>query len=307
MLSWWKQHAQRAGLAQTVVALHAEIPPLNALFLELGESRARAFLQRTLQRLGHCAAAHNGVISRLDTTSVLVLFAQADDALDAARAMQCELRAWAQPVADVLALHLHIGLSRGDVRGPLPQCEGPTIVRATALAAASQPGQILLDDAVEQTLPEAASAGLERVLCEDHGFGQTLAWLCPWDCAPAAAAAPACWLRIVQPASGAQQLFTLGMPLHIGRGEQAQVRVDHADVSRQHAQIAWRDTRCTLIDTSRNGTWLRCGDSGVVLRLQHTATALPAQGALYLGRQPQPQQPPDLLFELGAAAARQLP
>ena len=291
LMPWKREHTD-----PILVALRAEIPPSHVLFLALGEARAREFLQRTLQRFAHRAAAHGGVVARMDLTSMLVLFERADAALLGARALRQDLQDWVRPIAHEVDLHVDIGLSLGAVQCRPPVYEGQTILRAIALSAASQGGQILLDDAAASGLSDLQRSALQRVFSEDLETGLKLAWLDPAVLAAPSQGPEPLWLCLQRPHGGLERIFTPGPSIRIGRSAESDVIVDREGVSRQHAVILWRDGDYVFSDISRNGTWLQYGTSGVITRVAHDASPLHAAGALYFGNAPGAGRAPDLLF-----------
>lgn len=281
--------------APDLVALSAEIPLIRTLFVALGESQAQDFLQRAAQRLAHVAAAQGGIVVRTDSSSLLVLFEQADSALSCARALRRDLARWVQPIAQDVDVHVNIGISRGRIQGRPPECEGQTLVQANALAAAAQGGQILLDAAVVQQLPPPLRVPLQRVRRWEGDAALTDAWMDPPDHA-LTPGGDLLWLHLQRPQGGPEQIVTPGSVIHIGRSSHAQLQFQREDVSRQHAVVLWCDGDYTLTDLSTNGTWLQYGFSGAVVRVHRSAVVLRAAGALYFGHAPVAGQPPDLRF-----------
>ncbi|SCC93819.1 Putative Adenylate cyclase (modular protein) [Thiomonas sp. X19] len=282
--------------ASVLVALSAQIPATHALFVLMGETKALAFMERTINRLAHRAAAASGLVVHMDSTSLLVLFEQAEQALQAASAMRLHLDQWCQNFDAHLRLDLDMGLSCGAVLCRPPTYEGETLLRAVSLATGASDGQTLLDEAVVARLPETLVSQLQPAAAADTDGVR--AWMVACTQAPGTPRAAPLWLNLRSPDGRVNMTFTPGRPIRIGRDPRADVVLRTAVISRQHVVIAWRHGSYTLSDTSRNGTWLQTGLTGAVTRIAHNVGLLGGAGSLRLGREPQACRPPDLLFSV---------
>ncbi len=288
---------QGARAEPTLVALNAQIPQTHALFVMLGETRARAFLDHTINRLAHRAAAASGLVARMDMTSLLALFESAESALTAACALREDLRGWVRTLDDELRLDLDMGLSCGAVLCRPPLYEGNTILRAASLATAASDGQILLDAGVVERLPRQLAGQLMEVRSTGPE-GDRRAWL--HNCAQASSTmrAPPMWMHLRSPDGNLNMSFGADRPIRIGRDVRADVVLDAPGVSRQHAVITWRNGYYTLTDTSQNGTWVRYARGASTLHVLHNVCLLEQTGSLTLGEEPGAQRGPDLLFSV---------
>ncbi|MBW4047141.1 MAG: FHA domain-containing protein [Proteobacteria bacterium] len=288
-----------------LVALSAQIPATHALFVLIGEAKALAFMDRTINRLAHRAASASGLVVHLDSTSLLVLFEQAEQAVHAASAMRAHLDQWCQSLNEHLRLDLDIGLSCGAVLCRPPSYEGDALLRAVSLATGANEGQTLLDEAVVACLPDDLISQLQPASASDSG-GQRSAWMVRGSSGSVTTprAAPL-WLNLRSPDQRVNLTFAPGRPIRIGRDQRADV-VLHTDViSRQHVVIAWRHGRYTIFDTSRNGTWVQTDLTGAVIRIAQNVGLLDHAGSLRLGREPQASRSPDLLFSITPGPEKQ--
>ncbi len=291
---------QGARAEPTLVALNAQIPQTHALFVMLGETRARAFLDHTINRLAHRAAAASGLVARMDMTSLLALFENAESALTAACALRDDLRQWVRTLDGELRLDLDMGLSCGAVLCRPPLYEGNTILRAASLATAASDGQILLDAGVMERLPRQIAGRLIEVRSSGPD-GDQRAWL--HDCAHVGAMqrAPSMWMHLRSPDGSLNMSFGADRPIRIGRDARADVVLDAPGISRQHAVITWRNGYYTLTDTSQNGTWVRYARGSSTLHVLHNVCLLEQTGTLTLGEEPGARRTPDLLFSVARA------
>jgi class 3 adenylate cyclase len=286
-----------------LVALNAQVPQTHELFVMLGESKARAFMEHTINRLAHRAAAASGLVARLDSTSLLVLFEQAERALHGACLLREELHEWCRNIDGEFKLDLDMGLSCGAVLCRPPVYEGDTILRASALATAASDGQILLDEGVVAGLPPDLVKRLQLVTSSGPE-GPRRAWM--YSCAQprvSQRAEPMC-MQLRSPDGVLNLTFSADRPIRIGRDERADVVLGVPGVSRQHAVITWRNGYYTLTDTSQNGTWVQYEQGANCLHLLHNVCLLDRAGQLHLGREPKPDRGPDLLFSVERADSR---
>ena len=88
------------------------------------------------------------------------------------------------------------------------------------------------------------------------------------------------------------------LPLFLGRGADADCRIEDARVSRQHARIDADGTTFHLIDLSYNGTSVRFDNDGEVLSLRRGACTLHGSGIIALGAAVFDAQSPCIHFEV---------
>ncbi len=294
MLRRWL--SQRASTQ--LVALHAALASTHQLFLSLGELRARQFLELTINRLAHRAAAMSGLVVRSDGSSLLVLFEQAEQALRASWALREELRAWCLNVDAEFELPMDIGLSSGSVLCRPPTYQGETLMRASILAAAGQGGETLLDQGVMQALPPELAARAHPAV-PAPGFAHLGdAWSVDFVPGSAIKVADPLWLHLRSPDGRIYLSFSPSRPIRIGRDGRADIVIDSPQISRQHAVIVWRNGSYMLADTSRNGTWVRHQAALQPVHLQRGVCLLDRAGSINLGRGPRTGRAPDLLFSI---------
>ncbi len=284
-----------ARRAEQMVALNAQIPQTHSLFVLLGEGRARAFMDHAVNRLAHRAAAASGLVARTDTSSLTVLFEHADGAVQCACLLRAELRRWCANADRRLRLDLDIGLSFGAVVCRPPRYEGDTILRASTLATAASDGQILLDDAVRDALPEPMRARLQ-LLQSSGPEGERRAWA--HACGADAAGTVPMRLTLRSPDGQLHLSFGAERPIRIGCDERADVVLRGERVSRQHAVINWRNGTFVYTDTSQHGSWIDDTQHERRVHLQHGVCALGSSGTLHLGAAPAAPSRPDLLFSV---------
>ena len=101
-----------------------------------------------------------------------------------------------------------------------------------------------------------------------------------------------CWLDV-------DMFYTVEqLPLVLGRGADADCKVEDARVSRQHARIDAGGGSFQLVDLSYNGTYVRFDNDGEVLSLRRGACTLHGSGIIALGAATIDSQSPCLRFEV---------
>ncbi len=281
-----------------LVALQAVLGSTHDLFVGLGELRAREFLGHTVNRLAHSAAAASGLVARSDSSSLLVLFEQAEQALRTACLLREELRAWCLNVDAQFDLPIDVGLSSGTVLCRPPAFEGETLLRASTLAAAAHGGEILMDQGVLAALPPELAARVQRSV-PPPGFAHVgTAWSFVYDDTSLPRAADPLWLNLRSPDGRIHLSFTPERPIRIGRDARSDVVIEHPAISRQHAVIIWRNGSYMLADMSRNGTWVRHQAASQPVLLHRAVCLLASTGSLNLGRRALAWRAPDLLFSV---------
>lgn len=87
------------------------------------------------------------------------------------------------------------------------------------------------------------------------------------------------------------------MPVVLGRGPQAEFRVDDSRVSRSHARVDWHGGAFQLTDLSYNGTYVRFAD-GEIVSLRRGSCTLHGSGEIGLGVSPGDPAATCVLFDV---------
>lgn len=274
-----------------LAVLFADITNSTALYRRLGDLGARDVVARVLAALTDLLPAQEGRLVKTIGDAVMCVFPDAEQAYDAACAMQdvVSTRLFAGE-----AVSLHAGLHRGPVILEQQDVFGDTVNAAAYLAAAATRDQILTTEAVASRLSAAAHAAVRPIFqvvlkgaTEESTVYQVL-WrgsdvemtqlnlhagkVLPRDTGS----------LLVRHGERAFRIDLRHPTLTLGRAPDCDLVVAGALVSRRHATIRLRRTRFHLVDHSSNGTyvWSR-GEETQVLRGELT---LEEAGELCLGR-----------------------
>jgi len=255
--------------------LFADVSGSTRLYEAAGDRAALAAIDRCLQEMRTCTDWAGGRVLKTIGDEIMAFFAEAENAAQAAIAMQRHVAAL-DPVAG-LRLALRIGLHHGPAVEREGDLYGDTVNLAARLAQIAIGGQIITTAPTVERL--AATRACTRALSAIPIKGKSeevsifeLLWQTEDEATVTQIA-----LRAIQPASGASlrlhyrgHQIVLGADrsqLVIGRDRSADLVVADPKASRLHCRIERRADKFTLVDHSSNGTYLTIlGEREVHLR-----------------------------------------
>jgi len=284
--------AQQSGLLRTI--LFVDVCGSTNLYETLGNTRAQAVIAQALQVLSGPATQHLGTIVKKIGDEIMCTFAAADDAVDAAIAMQRSLQQAVSSAAfAVKTLKIRTGFHCGPVIASQADVFGDAVNVAARVVAHAKPGQILTTKQTVERLPREGIANIRFVgSTQLKGKQEPLElfeviWE-PENLTQVQNLAPPVREDIRLTASLLQTTLQLGPErslLRMGRGAENEFVVTDPLASREHARIEYRHDRFVLIDQSLNGTYLRReGMAEVALRREEMA--LEGSGLIGLGKSP---------------------
>lgn len=267
---------------KTLSVLFAGVSGSSRLFERLGAAEAVHAVDRCMKRIARGVEVFHGRIVNTTSDDLAAVFDNADDACQAAIAMQ-------QRVADLppvsgLQLAIRAGFHRGMVLEDRGVVLGACVTIAEGLAAIAKAGQILVSGETRANLSPAMQA-MTRCLQEvsvkglpDEQQVWEVAWLEPRTPARRVVVPPSppppppesrtIPLPVVEPAQA--KISRLGIrygayvkildrektSLLMGRDTECEIPVRDRRASRHHARVEWRDERFVLSDLSTNGTFV---------------------------------------------------
>lgn len=281
------------GLGNKKLAvLFADICGSTALYDSLGDGLARRLISQCLNLLCAELPAQKGVLIKTLGDEVMCTFPSAEQALDAACAMQ---RAMQQAQFEAgHKLMVRIGFHFGEVLSDANDVHGDTVNVAARVASITRATQIMTTLAVAKELPMHVRASLRQVMrAEFKGKQERLdIFQVVWEQDDGEST------RIGIPAFRKFPLqleeLTLthaGKNLHvnqaarsvmIGRDKICGLAVSSDFASRQHVRIELRFDKFVLIDQSTNGTYVRLAN-GEVTHVVREELMLKGCGTISLG------------------------
>ena len=275
------------GRALVRVVTFVDISGSTRLYRELGDAEAVKRIRGCLNLLCRVVEEHAGRIIKNTGDGLMCDFAQADDALMAAEAMQLAVQDQDEP-----NLSVHVGCHQGHVIENGGDLFGDTVNVAARVAGVAAAGQILVTLETVQTLSEFLRAktraldwvsvkGLSDTLAVfDYVWGQrhelTIVGV-PVANFNDSRLKLACdgreiWLdRSSRPSA-----------IVLGRHAACEIIVSDPAGSRQHATIEVRGDKFVLVDHSVNGTYVTW-EGAAETCLKREEMILPIRGRLSLG------------------------
>jgi hypothetical protein len=259
-------------------------PFAAVLFIDLaGSALMRKEMAESLKQRG-------ARVLKDESGAIVAIFANGDPSACLQAAIDC------QRTARKLGVAAHAGASFGPLK--MDDATGGAMLEGACVTLASRlrklmpgsDGVILLDGATREHL----NMGL-RALCrsmgarEIEGVGNTEVFLLAWGEDNPATEATDPGTRNLEVALGrVRHTFKPGdvaKDAKVGRSASQCVLVIPFDiVSGAHAEFLCEEGRWFLVDTSRNGTWVRGSAPGSEIRVHQSRVPLTAKGALCLGR-----------------------
>lgn len=281
--------------------LFADISGSTALYEKFGDQQALPIIAHCLAILKSTLATHQGALIKTIGDEILCTFPSAENALNAACAMQLAVKADNDNA--VHAMYIRIGFHYGDVICEDNDIYGDTVNVAARVTAITRASQIMTTAAVFEKLPLPLHDKIRKILRADikgkqekFDIHQVL-----WE--QEDMSATRIGMSIFRKAQletkeltlhYRNQTYTLGEPnkkLLLGRDESCHIAVKSDFASRQHANIELKSGNFILFDHSSNGTYVRTS-SNVITRLNHEDMILPNKGSFTLG-QPYADSPLD--------------
>ena len=279
-------------LSQPVTVLFADVSGSTRLCEVLGDIAASEVIQRCLELMKAATAGHQGCVIESKGDEILATFADAGDAVCAARDMMRRIDR--EPTVSGLWLALRIGIHHGPVLpGEGLSIFGDTVNTAARIVGLARARQILTSSSVADRLPEDL-----RRSCRDL---QTFAlkgkndeidifdvlWQDRDDFTILAiggnnASSPQHRL-ILRHGADRYEIGPLTGSLTIGRESGNDIVIEDRRISRNHARLESRREKFVLIDRSTNGTHVLFDDrTEYLLRMEEVA--LHGRGSITLGR-----------------------
>jgi adenylate cyclase len=278
-----------------IAILFADVVGSTELYEKLGDERARAIIRRCLAAMTEVTHHHGGRLLEIVGDEVYTIFPSADVAMAAAVDMQEAITG--NLIIDGRRLAIHVGLHFGPVMiGVDGDLYGDAVNVAHRMVNQAKAGQILT------TGPTVAATSAQwQATCRLLDFatlkgksGPVAVFELVWKAeeatlmrrVPLVARTADGRTRLVLAAGSVQTELTFDNPsLTIGRGQENDIVIVHAIVSRLHARAEYRNGRFILTDQSANGTYV-VPDRGPASFIHQHDQVLTGSGTLGIGEEP---------------------
>ena len=284
-----------------LAVLFADIAGSTSLYERIGNAAALAAISRCLEMAAATAKGHGGRLVKTIGDEAMLLFATADDAVEAAGEIQRRMAESAG--GNDLHLGFRIGLHYGAAIESSGDVFGDAVNVAARMVGLAKRGQVILSQATMGRLAPSLAARvreLDRLTVkgkeQDIGICELL-WQDSTADLTAMAVRPALRASRLQLTHGARTIDLTGGAAAIALGRDAQNDIVVADplASRLHARIERRRDKFVLVDQSSNGTYVAvAGEPVVVLRREEMI--LRGRGTISFGHGHDPGQGESILY-----------
>ena len=274
----------------SVFIFFADVCQSTVLYDRLGDQKASALMVHSLSVASQTAATDGGRVIDTRGDEILCLFDSAAGALSAANAIHAAVR------RDERMREHRITFRIGVHHGPIIQrgenLFGDAVNVAARLAAKAKTNQTVLSSEVRELMPERLlgqlrSLGDETVRGKQgtHALYELLDVTGTVEITAVAQQElrkERSFLLTLRYQGRQYRLTPVLVRFVLGRGQECDLVVNHASVSRHHAEIRFRNGQFRLFDMSTNGTHV-ISDSGNTL-IHRSDGRLPDSGHMALGR-----------------------
>lgn len=296
---------------RTLVILFADIGDSSSLYERVGDVEAHRQVADSLGLMRRCIEGAGGTLLRTVGDAALASFERADDAVQAACAMQ-------RGHLDS-ALSIRVGFHAGDVIPDGGDVYGHAVNVAARIASFARVDEITATAQCIGALSasnRALASPLDLIQVKGVS-GSFEVWRIDWQPADGPQTAIATDWREAAPALAPMALelrtgtrrFRVELadgPRTVGRSLDCDIVIDCDHASRRHARIEFSHGQCLFTDTSTNGTWLTRNRARPIL-IRRDTLVLDGRGELGLGVLPGSPGAVSLAFQLIGEGADALP
>lgn len=282
-----------SNIEREMAVLFADVSGSTRLYEILGDTRAFAAVNDSLNLLRRVTAAHGGRVVKTIGDEIMAVFPNAVAAVQAACEMQAEVTA--QPAVEKnIRIAIRIGFHCGSVLENQKDGDvfGDNVNIAARMTEIAKSGQIITSEAAVSKLHPVmrASTRLLDALTVKGKTEDIRVFEVVWhECEETtmmvgrtpAASSPKTAVRLVH--QGREFMINAERPsVVIGRGEQADIVIQDRLASRIHAKIERRRDKFVFVDQSSNGSYITIkGEAEIQLRREEFA--LHGNGSISLG------------------------
>ncbi|HEY5622407.1 MAG TPA: adenylate/guanylate cyclase domain-containing protein [Gammaproteobacteria bacterium] len=273
--------------------LFADVVGSTQLFEQLGDTKARDMVGRCIEIMRVATESHDGKVIKTIGDEVMATFANADDAISAAREMHDNIAAADDLSHDRGHVAIRVGCHFGSVVEEEGDVFGGAVHTANRMTSQAKAHQILTTLAtVNELTPVWRSMAREIDIATVRGKAEEVVLFeIVWQPDEATSMLP----RVPLPRDKAQRVLILRCQggevrlgdgrrtATLGRAEENDVVVKGNLISRVHAKVEASRDRFMLVDQSTNGTYIQT-DDGDEIFVRRDSAVLTGEGVIGLGR-----------------------
>jgi len=272
--------------------LFADICGSNALYKKFGDVEAQRMIAQCIATMSGKISIHGGTLVKTIGDESMVTFPSAEQALNAACAMQDSVDANILP--DVTPIHIRIGFNYGEVINESLDVFGNVVNVASRVAAKTRAGQIMTTHAVFEELPEHLQGKLRQILRAELKDKHERLAIYQVISKPGDALNTRSGIASNRKTTDHQEDLLLrnfdqllkvnseNRQVTLGRGDTCDMPVRNDLASRLHCVIELRLGKFILVDQSSNGTYVQFGNDAEQ-RISQKEIILQGEGVISLG------------------------
>ncbi|MGH8325671.1 MAG: adenylate/guanylate cyclase domain-containing protein, partial [Steroidobacteraceae bacterium] len=272
----------------------------------MGDLRARDMVATCIDVMRTATELHQGTVIKTMGDEVMASFPAADQALNAAAAMQQQISRHSQLKVEGQPVAIRIGCHFGPVVLENRDVFGSTVHTANRMTSQAKAGQIMTTGAVVDRLSPQWRVAVRQVdiaMLRGQG-GEVALYEVLWQTEDVTSMVPAIALAGKGGPAARMRLrirdrdYVLDehrSSLVIGRAEDNDVVVKGNLISRLHARIEVNRHKFVLIDQSTNGTFVRA-DDGEEAFVRRDSLQIKGRGLIGLGKLPEHDSPQTIRF-----------
>ncbi len=273
-----------------LTVMFADICRSTFLFTQLGDQKALQLVTEVLDLANQIARAHGGTVIGTIGDEILTTFTVPQHALEAANAIQSEVRSQSNFISHGLAVS--IGINYGPVVVTNNNIHGDTVNIGARLAQQAKPNQTLVSSSAVMALDnrthlylrsigplslqgKAGTTDVHELLTTDRTDEIT-------DAQQIAAIQERAFLVSMSYHTKRMRFDPLLVRFLFGRSQRCDQVIDHSSISREHAELRYINGKFVFRDFSTNGSAVIIEQK--VEHLFRTSIELRGEGEIYLGR-----------------------
>lgn len=273
-----------------LTVLFADICRSTVLFDKLGDQDALKLIMKALELAGQIVTEQNGTVIGTIGDEVMCTFISPEDALIAARQIHKMMQQ--NPLMQSNQLAMRVGINSGTVVSLSNNVYGDTVNIAARLAQQAKANQSLLSSNTMASIDKILRDQIRHVgqinlrgkagAIEVHELLETDTEEEITEVSSNKKLVTRSFLMTARYRTRVMRFDPMLVRFLFGRGQDCDQTIDHPTISREHAEILYRNGQFLLRDFSTNGSYIIQGDNKE--QIHRSGLELKGRGEIYLGR-----------------------
>ena len=273
-----------------LTVLFADICRSTVLFDKLGDQDALKLIMKALELAGQIVTEQNGTVIGTIGDEVMCTFISPEDALIAARQIHKMMQQ--NPLMQSNQLAMRVGINSGTVVSLSNNVYGDTVNIAARLAQQAKANQSLLSSNTMASIDKILRDQIRHVgqinlrgkagAIEVHELLETDTEEEITEVSSNKKLVTRSFLMTARYRTRVMRFDPMLVRFLFGRGQDCDQTIDHPTISREHAEILYRNGQFLLRDFSTNGSYIIQGDNKE--QIHRSSLELKGRGEIYLGR-----------------------